>query len=1124
MNNQKLFGRGVLLAVMAWLFAAGSVQAASYTNTASGNWTDSLKWNSSGIGLSGADTIIVFNPTAADNSTNNNAGAFSLNQLLVVPNYAVTLQSTGGSSLNFVNNGGTLPAITNAGTSTLTINSPITLATNLTVNAASSGAITINSNITETAMSDIIKLGANTLTLTGSNTFSGNLYIKAGTLANLAGVRAINGNGNWGPATSTIYLGDATVGANATLQDNGDGNGLSDSSSPINVVNGAGTRTISYGGNGAGLVNGPITLMNKDLTVGNNGIKQFILGSSVTGTGNLTIASTIANATWPFQLTGAINPVGAITNITTSICPSTISGAIGTNVTAVVQNSATSALTLSGNNTYSNTIVQAGTLTLSGSNTFSGNIYILAGLLTLRGSSPLGIGAYAGDITNAGTLVYNRTATQTLSGVISGSGTLTQSSGVLLINNVANTFNGATTVGAGATLGGAGTIAGTVSVASGALLAPSLGTGGSNTLTLSSADTSALTLNGGPSLKFALSSAGTNDQINVTGGLTLNGANFITLTCPGGALIPQGTYTLMTYASTNGSGTLAFNGTISNATLNVGSTSVTLSVGPGGTSGTLVSGLTWKGNLSGIWDTGTANWTNMAGSASTYADGNAVTFDQNASKFNVTGTVATVSPGSITFNNATAYTNGANIGGTGYLLKNGSSTATLTGTNTYTGPTLISAGTLTIGGAGQLGNGTYAGAITHNGAGLTFASSAPNTLSGGITGTGTVTKSGSGDLTIAGNNSIGALTLSAGTTVIANTTTLSTLATVGNVANSPATLILSNGTVTGITTLTVGNIANANTNGVRVTGGSLLEVNTSITMGNASSTGNYVTNFGGILQFTTAVPTITITNYPANALVITNGTVSFRGVNPVNLTNNWVNSGIGTNTVIWQGNNTLRLDGSTATNTLGRPYEFNTGFGPTNYVNLELLGTSFIKGAGVSNGVTIGAAGSMLVSNGTANITGALTNNGTVTLAGSPATLMATNGFYNNGLLTGSGTVSGIVTVGSAGILSPGGSNGIGTLTFSTNVVFNGGTNILTFTTSTNDQIRVLGTISGTNYLQIVPSPPNATIPANVVLFTYTGQTGPTYIRSITDGYAVQVTSSNVTLRASSRGYLMIIQ
>ena len=374
---RQWFIRGV--ACMALLFAAGNVQSASYTNTASGNWWpgSTTIWSNGVVGVSGTDTIIVFNPKAADNSTNNNAGAFSLNQLLVVPNQTVNLYSTGGSLLNFVSNAGTLPSITNAGTSTLTINSPITLDANLTVGASTSGAITINSNITETAKSDIIKLGNNTLTLTGSNTFTGNIYIKAGTLMDRQSSSGYVGN--FGPNTATIYLGDATVGANATLQS---GNNGFVCSNPIVVVSGGGTRTIqatpilgqnpNFGGN--------ITL-NNDLQLaysGRNANNPLNISGNITGTGNITFASTGVCDTSINLIGASINPVGAITNSSSSTRGNVISGAIGANVTDVVQNSATSALTL------------------SGSNAFTGNLYIKAGTLADQ------LGGNNGDTRNWG--------------------------------------------------------------------------------------------------------------------------------------------------------------------------------------------------------------------------------------------------------------------------------------------------------------------------------------------------------------------------------------------------------------------------------------------------------------------------------------------------------------------------------------------------------------------------------------------------------------------------------------------------------------------------------------------------------------------------------------------------
>ena len=58
-------------------------------------------------------------------------------------------------------------------------------------------------------------------------------------------------------------------------------------------------------------------------------------------------------------------------------------------------------------------------------------------------------GNYAGAISNAGIFKYNSTADQTLSGVISGTGALTQSGAGTLELNAANTYTGVTTVSAG---------------------------------------------------------------------------------------------------------------------------------------------------------------------------------------------------------------------------------------------------------------------------------------------------------------------------------------------------------------------------------------------------------------------------------------------------------------------------------------------------------------------------------------------------------------------------------------------------------------------------------------------------------------------------------------------------
>lgn len=99
----------------------------------------------------------------------------------------------------------------------------------------------------------------------------------------------------------------------------------------------------------------------------------------------------------------------------------------------------------------------AGTLTLSGTNTYSGGTTVSAGTLEVRGT--LGSGNYSGAISNAGTLIFNQSAAQALSGVISGSGSLSKSGAGTLTLSGANTYSGLTEVREGTlALSGSGAI------------------------------------------------------------------------------------------------------------------------------------------------------------------------------------------------------------------------------------------------------------------------------------------------------------------------------------------------------------------------------------------------------------------------------------------------------------------------------------------------------------------------------------------------------------------------------------------------------------------------------------------------------------------------------------------
>jgi len=92
------------------------------------------------------------------------------------------------------------------------------------------------------------------------------------------------------------------------------------------------------------------------------------------------------------------------------------------------------------------TKINAGTLTLTGTNSYTGNTTVGAGTLTLAGSGSLGSGTYAGNITNNGAFIHNSAVAETLNGVISGTGSVTQQSGGDLTLAATNTYSGGTTL------------------------------------------------------------------------------------------------------------------------------------------------------------------------------------------------------------------------------------------------------------------------------------------------------------------------------------------------------------------------------------------------------------------------------------------------------------------------------------------------------------------------------------------------------------------------------------------------------------------------------------------------------------------------------------------------------
>lgn len=339
MKMKSALRRHLILAASS-LFVVSSAHAqdqdGSWLGDSAGDWTDGTKWTD-GLIANGADFTATFGNVITA------ATAITLNGDRTIGN--ITASDT---SHNYTLTGNTLTLDRTSGVPTTDVVS----SRELTIESIISGSVGLQ------------KTGGGTLSLKGTNTFSGGLTIKAGTLRNFN-----TGSGGNFLGTGSVTIGDdANTGAAAALTFRG---GNFTSTNPISVV-GTGTASINIIG-WQQVLNGPITL-NRELIVvtSNAGGSNLTFGGGVTGTGNLVLrsnANTAANSSKILFQTGSIDMTGSITNSgtgstsTVGNIDTTISAVIGTNVTGVTQTSANSRLNLTGANTFTSDItVSSGTL------------------------------------------------------------------------------------------------------------------------------------------------------------------------------------------------------------------------------------------------------------------------------------------------------------------------------------------------------------------------------------------------------------------------------------------------------------------------------------------------------------------------------------------------------------------------------------------------------------------------------------------------------------------------------------------------------------------------------------------------------------------------------------------
>ncbi|MEB0173906.1 autotransporter-associated beta strand repeat-containing protein, partial [Undibacterium sp. CCC1.1] len=550
-----------------------------------------------------------------------------------------------------------------------------------------------------TAAVALSKTGSGTLTLTGTNTYSGATTVSSGTLA--AG--AVNAFGSNSAVSTAAGANLDLAGYNQSIGSLvGSGGNISNSGTAAALLTtGGNNATSNFAGtiaDGVGIVafsktgSGTQTLSGSNTYTGTTTISAGTLAAgAVNAFGSNSAVSTGAGAS--LDLGGYNQAIGSLTGSGGSVTnsgssPATLSSGGDNSSTAfagtIQDGTAAVALSKTG----------SGTLTLAGTNTYSGATNVTAGTLSagaaqalspnsavsIAGTASLDLGGFnqtiaslagtGGNVTNSGLTAAvlsagaDNSSTSFAGSLIDGLGTVGLSkagSGTLSLSG-SNTYSGATTLTAG-TL--SATAANALSPHSAITLTSTstLDLGGYNQLIGSLAGTGSVTNNGATAAQ--LSSGGDNSSSNFSGILSDGSAAL------GLAKVGSGTLTL-SGANTYSGATTVSGGTLKACASNaLGNNSALSTVA--GASVDLCGFNQNVGSLAGS----AGSITNTAAAAAELKLGN----DNSSTSF----------AGSI-----------ADGAGTVAINKIGSGTTTLSGSNSYSGSTTINAGTLLAGAANTL--------------------------------------------------------------------------------------------------------------------------------------------------------------------------------------------------------------------------------------------------------------------------------------------------------------------------------------------------------------------------------------------------------------------------------------
>jgi autotransporter-associated beta strand protein len=221
--------------------------------------------------------------------------------------------------------------------------------------------ITLTGNLSDDGevSGTLTKTGSGLLALGGANTFTGGLVIRNGT------VDARTNNAALG--AGTVVMGGIGSDGATLISGRALGNAITvNAPESGSIVIGANTSGSGYVLSGAIALNGNLTIQTFNNPADPVIKATGVISGGITGTGHVLLNNNGLSAN-VFNITGAaINHTGSLTLQGTATGNTNIGAVIGSNVTGITQNSATSTMVLSGANSYAcNLTVNAGTVRIS---------------------------------------------------------------------------------------------------------------------------------------------------------------------------------------------------------------------------------------------------------------------------------------------------------------------------------------------------------------------------------------------------------------------------------------------------------------------------------------------------------------------------------------------------------------------------------------------------------------------------------------------------------------------------------------------------------------------------------------------------------------------------------------